>query len=191
MNRPVVPRIDIPPMSIEAFEAWVARQDGRYELVRGRPMMMNQTTRYHSRITANLLRGLLNAIDMDTYDVASGDFGLQTGEDTIRLADIMVTPAAGSGKERRTNDAVLLVEVLSPSTYAEDFGPKSQEYLAVPDLQAYLIVAQDSACVWLWQRGENGFPDKPDVIEDRDAEIRIDALGLTLPVGQIYRNVDL
>lgn len=191
MNRPVVPRIDIPPMSIEAFEAWVARQDGRYELVRGHPVMMNQTTRFHSRITANLLRGLLNAVDIDSYDVTAGDFGLQTGDDTIRLADIMVTPAAGSGKERRTNDAVLLVEVLSPSTYAEDFGPKSQEYLAVPDLQAYLIVAQDSVCVWLWLRGDDGFPDKPEVIEDRDAEIRIDALGLTLPVAAIYRNVDL
>lgn len=191
MNRPVVPRIDIPQMSIEAFEAWVARQNGRYELVRGRPMMMNETSRNHSKITTNLILLLGNTLDLSRYHVAAGDFGLQTGEDTIRLADIMVTPAAGSGKERRTNDAVLLVEVLSPSTSAEDFGPKSQEYLAVPDLQAYLIVAQDSVCIWLWQRGENGFPDKPDVIEDRDAEIRIDALGLTLPVAQIYRNVDV
>ena len=178
-------------MSIEAFEAWVSKQDRRYELVRGRPVMMNQTTRYHSRITANLLRELLNAVDCNTYDVAGGDFALQTGEDTIRLADIMVTPAAGSGKERRTKDAVLLVEILSPSTYAEDFGSKSQEYLAVPDLQAYLVVAQDKACAWLWQRGEDGFPTKPDVFEDLEAVITITALNLTLPMRDIFARVEV
>jgi Uma2 family endonuclease len=191
MNRPVVPRIDIPQMSIEAFEAWVARQNGRYELVRGRPIMMNETTKNHSYITANLALLFGNAIDRSVYHLAIGDFGLQTGDDSIRLADILMTPNTRSGKDRRTEDAVLIVEVLSPSTSAEDFGPKRQEYLAIPDLQAYLIVAQDSVCVWLWQRGDTGFPDKPEVIEDRNAEIRIEPLELTLPVAQIYQFVDL
>ena len=51
MNRPVLPR-----MSIEAFEAWAERQSGRYELVRGRPVMMNQTSWTHSKITTHLLQ---------------------------------------------------------------------------------------------------------------------------------------
>lgn len=186
MNRPMFPR-----MSIETFEAWADRQDGRYELVRGRPMMMNQTTRYHSRITTNILASLLKAVDLSLYDIVAGDFALQTGEDTLRLADIMVTPAEGSGKDRRTETAVLLVEILSPSTATDDFGDKQREYLALSSLEAYLIVAQDTVCVWAWIRGEGGFPPKPEIIEARDGTIPLPALGLTLTVEAMYRNVDL
>ncbi len=185
MNRQLLPR-----MSIEAFEAWVLKQDGRYELVRGRPVMMNQTTWNHSGITTNLVAALLKSINRDVFHVAIGDFGLQTGDDTIRLADIMVTPNNKSGKDRRTEDAVLLVEILSPSTANDDFGDKQREYLALSSLQAYLIVAQDKACAWLWMRGEDGFPAKPDVIEDLNATITIDALGLSLPMTEIYARVE-
>ena len=185
MNRPVVPR-----MSIEAFEAWAEGQDGRYELVRGRPVMMNQTTRYHSRITMNIVVGLMTSIDRSQYDVAAGDFALKTGDDTLRLADIMVTPMKGSGQDRLTDEAVLLIEILSPSTASEDFGPKQAEYLALTSLKAYLIVAQDKACAWLWLRGENGFPEKPEMIEDLNATLTIDALSLTLPMKDIYARVE-
>jgi Uma2 family endonuclease len=178
-------------MSIEAFEAWAERQDGRFELVRGKPMMMNQTTRYHSRITKNIILALGNAVDDRQFDVAAGDFALQTGDDTLRLADIMVTPAEGSGKDRRTNEAVLLVEVLSPSTATDDFGDKQREYLALSSLHAYLIVAQDAVCVWAWIRGDDGFPKKPEVIEMRDGAVTLPVLGVTVTLETIYRNVEL
>lgn len=184
MNRPLFPR-----MSIEAFEAWAEGQDGRYELVRGRPVMMNQTTWNHSHITTNLVRVILNALDPNQYHMAIGDFGLQTGEDTIRLADIMVTPNNKSGKDRRTEEAVLLIEILSPSTATDDFGDKQREYLALSSLQAYLIVAQDKACAWLWLRGEDGFPEKPDVIEELNGSFTIPALEISLTLQAIYRGV--
>ena len=184
MNRPLFPR-----MSIEAFEAWAEGQDGRYELVRGRPVMMNQTTRYHSRITMNIVVGLMTSIDRSQYDVAAGDFALKTGDDTLRLADIMVTPMKGSGQDRLTDEAVLLIEILSPSTASEDFGPKQAEYLALTSLKAYLIVAQDKACAWLWLRGEDGFPEKPDVIEELNGSFTIPALEISLTLQAIYRGV--
>lgn len=184
MNRPLFPR-----MSIEAFEAWAEGQDGRYELVRGRPVMMNKTTWNHSHITTNLVRVILNALDPNQYHMAIGDFGLQTGEDTIRLADIMVTPNNKSGKDRRTEEAVLLIEILSPSTATDDFGDKQREYLALSSLQAYLIIAQDKACAWLWLRGEDGFPEKPDVIEELNGSFTIPALEISLTLQAIYRGV--
>jgi Uma2 family endonuclease len=185
MNRPNFPR-----MSIEGFEAWAEKQDRRYELVRGRPVMMNQKTRNHARITMNTLAVLIQSVDRANFDVTAGDFALQTDDDTLRLADIMVTPNEGSGKDRRTDKALLLVEILSPSTANDDFGDKQREYIALSSLQAYLIVAQDKACAWIWQRGEDGFPQKPDVIADLDATIKMGALGLTLPMNEIYARVD-
>jgi len=190
MNRPVVPSISVPRMSIEAFEAWAERQDGRYELVRGHPVMMNQTTWNHSKITTNLILALGQVIDRNAFHIAAGDFALQTGEDTLRLADILITPSNRSGKDRRTDEAVAIIEILSPSTTSEDFGPKQIEYLALTSLQAYLIVAQDKACVWAWIKGEDGFPQKPEVIEVLDTTITIQRLNLTLTLDAIYRRVD-
>jgi Uma2 family endonuclease len=177
-------------MSIEAFEAWAERQDGRYELVRGHPVMMNQTTWNHSKITTNLLGLLLRNINPDDYHVAAGDFALQTGEDTLRLADILITPSNRSGKDRRTDEAVAIIEILSPSTTSEDFGPKQIEYLALTSLEAYLVVAQDKACIWAWIKGTDGFQQKPEVIEALDATITIQRLNLTLTLDAIYRRVD-
>ena len=191
MNRPVVPSISVPRMSIEAFEAWAERQDGRYELVRGHPVRMNQTTWNHSKITTNLLGLFLQNIDPNKYHVAAGDFALQTGEDTLRLADILITPSNRSGKDRRTDEAVAIIEILSPSTTSEDFGPKQIEYLALTSLEAYLIVAQDKPCVWAWIKGENGFPQKPEVIEAMDSTITIDALGFTLAMKDIFARVEI
>ena len=94
-----------------------------------------------------------------------------------------------SGKDRRTEEAVLLVEILSPSSANDDFGDKQREYLALSSLQAYLIVAQDKVCAWLWLRGEDGFPEKPEVIEDLDATLAIAALDITLTLRAIYRGV--
>jgi len=190
MNRPVVPSISVPRMSIEAFEAWAERQNGRYELVRGYPVMMNQTTWNHSKITTNLLGLLLQNIDPDDYHIAAGDFALQTDDDTLRLADILITPSNRSGKDRRTDEAVAIIEILSPSTTSEDFGPKQIEYLALTSLEAYLIVAQNNACVWVWIKGTDGFPQKPEVIEAMDAMIAIPGLDLALTLDAIYRRVD-
>lgn len=191
MNRPVVPSISVPRMSIEAFEAWAERQDGRYELVRGHPVMMNQTTWNHSKITTNLILALGQVIDRNAFHIAAGDFALQTGEDTLRLADILITPSNRSGKDRRTDEAMVIIEILSPSTTSEDFGPKQIEYLALTSLEAYLIVAQDKACVWAWIKGTDGFPQKPEVIEALDAKITIDALGVTLAMKDIFARVDI
>jgi Uma2 family endonuclease len=186
MNLQVPSRI-----SIETFEAWAEKQDGRYELVRGRPVMMNETTRNHSKVTTNLVRILVNAINPDIHHVAIGDFGLKTGDDTIRLADIMVTGADGPARQRGTDEAILLVEILSPSTANDDFGDKQREYLALSSLHAYLIVAQDAVCVWAWIRGDDGFPKKPEVIEMRDGAVTLPVLGVTVTLETIYRNVEL
>jgi len=107
------------------------------------------------------------------------------------LADIMVTHAEGSGKERRTDEAVVLVEVLSPSTATDDCGDKQREYLALASLRASLIVAQDRVCMWAWVRGEEGFPQKPDIIETRGGTMTLPHLDISLTLATIYRNVDL
>ncbi|EJW09982.1 hypothetical protein A33M_0694 [Rhodovulum sp. PH10] len=180
-------------MDKATFLDWVERraapdQEGRCELVGGFVVMMMRPVRGHALIVGNLLVALRERLDHTRWDVLS-DFGTETGIDTVRAPDIVVVPAGGSPKDRTTTLPVLVAEVLSPSTVTVDLGDKAAEYLGLDSLVAYLVVAQDEPKVWLWVRGENGFPAGPQPIAGRDAMARTPPLGLDLPLSEVFAGI--
>lgn len=181
-----------PPMDKATFYRWLERQERRHELVDGKPRMLPFVTSNHSRITTNILALLVKALDRDHFDITAGDYAIETGERSVRFADIMVMPFEPLPNARNTVVAPLLVEVLSETTAHVDFGEKLNEYRVLDGVGHYLVVAQDRACVWSWQRDEAGkWPDEPDVINEISAQVEMRGLGLTLPVADIYRRVTL
>ena len=80
-----------------------------------------------------------------------------------------------------------LVEVLSPSTEAEDRGRKALDDRKIPSLQHYLIVAQDTRHIEHRVRGDDGVWRILD-LGPGDA-IRIE--GEAIPVDAVYRALDL
>ena len=81
------------------------------------------------------------------------------------------------------------MEVLSPSSLAVDLHDKPAEYLGLSSLECYIVAAQDEPRVWVWQRAADGarpFPDSAEKHEGIDATIPIRALGIDLPLAEIY-----
>jgi hypothetical protein len=72
-----------------------------------------------------------------------------------------------------------------------DLRDKAAEYLMLPSLAAYLILAQDRCKAWLWVRGEHGFPAGPAIIVGLDQSIRIAPLDLVLPLGVLYAGLQV
>ena len=178
-----------PRMDKDAFFAWIGTQERRFELVDGVPVMQPYTTRDHARICSNILGLLLRGLDTRSVDVMGGDFAVETGQHSIRYADVMVCPRA-PGPARSTEAAILLVEVLSPSTSRVDLGPKLVEYRGLASLHAYLVCSQDQPRVTLWVRAVDGsWPEKPAIIEALSASVAVPGLGLELPMAQIYDTV--
>ncbi|WP_161992597.1 Uma2 family endonuclease [Aureimonas leprariae] len=175
-------------LSIDEFFDWIETKDEKYELVDGKPVLQPWVKRNHNRIVINIVQSLGQALDGSRFEIATGDFAISTGPRSVRYADVMIEAAGGSGQERTTDTAALIVEVLSPSTADVDFGPKQREYLGLSTLDTYLIVAQDSRCIWQWTRDEAGsWPDKALVVEEGAVELK--ALDASLPLDEIYRNV--
>jgi hypothetical protein len=56
-------------------------------------------------------------------------------------------------------------------------------------LQTYAVFSQNEPKVWVWQRGEAGLPNRPELLEGRDARLDIPALGATLALADIYRGI--
>jgi Uma2 family endonuclease len=76
--------------------------------------------------------------------------------------------------------------VLSPSTAEIDLGDKAAEYQRIPSLLAYLVPSQDAPKAWVFTRTEQQLMRAPELITGADAVIRIAALKLELPMGEIY-----
>jgi len=174
-------------MDKSAFLAWVQGREERYELVDGRPIMMTGASLNHGRIVGNLYIALRRQLDPQWEVIA--DFGLDSTPRTLRYPDILVHRAGRDGSSYTTADPVLLAEVLSPSSEALDLGDKAAEYLRLPGLQAYLVLAQNDAKAWVWQRDGSAFASGPQVTTGLDRSITISVPALNLPFAEIYRGV--
>src|SRR5436305_8779906 len=180
MNVQLPIRLDKP-----AFLAWVQGREERYELADGRVVMMTGASRTHGLLVLNI--AMLLRRQLDPRSVIA-DFGLDAGPRTLRYPDVMVDRAGG---DYTTNDPVLLIEVLSPSTETLDLGDKAAEYLQLPNLAAYIVIAQREAKAWAWLRHAAGSPGGRAVIAGLDKMIAIPALSIELPLAEVYQGIAL
>ncbi len=175
-------------MDQQDFLAWVQGREERYELDRGRVIMMTGGSRAHWQITANLLRALTTRLDPERFAVLP-EFGLDLGPHSIRFPDVVVDAAGEASDDLKATAPVLIAEVLSPSSERIDLGDKAAEYLRLPSLLAYLVFAQDEMKAWVWTRGPTNFPPSADVFEGEGAVVRIERLAIDLPFAAVYERV--
>jgi Uma2 family endonuclease len=183
------PAADAPLEAVQdAFLAWAEEQDDRHELVGGKIVMMSPVNRAHAVLTVRIITALARQLDPDRYDVTGPDFGVRTSTG-IRSPDVMVDRRDEAG-HCAADAPTLIGEVLSPSSLAVDLVEKAAEYNALPSLQTYIVFAQDDPRAWVWQRDDEGrFPASPVMVAGGETVIAIDALGVGLPLGEIYRGL--
>ena len=133
-----------------------------------------------------LARALEKRLDPGRWTVLTSDFGVDLGPSTVRYPDVVVDVAGGRFKDLTATAPVLIAEVVSPSSEKEDLGAKAEEYVRLPSLSAYLVLAQDAPKTRVWLRGTRGFPRKPKVIAGFDAAIAIASFDIALPLAEIY-----
>ena len=185
-------------LSLPFLEAMTARDffaftdtrpdEEKWELLDGIPVMNATPSFLHQIVLKNLI-ALLFGLKRDRMRpwVAVPGFGLRITETNVPVPDILVrpnTPLAGP----ECDDAIVAIEILSPSTAHEDRRLKRTLYAHLPSLQHYVIVAQDDAIVLSYERRE-GFAERK--IAGPGASLDIPALEITLPLADIYRGTGL
>lgn len=175
-------------MDQQGFLAWVQGREERYELDRGRVIMMTGGSRAHWQITANLLKALTARLDPERFAVLP-EFGVALGPTSVRFPDVVVDTAGEASEDVTATTPVLIVEVLSPSSERIELGDKAAEYLRLPSLLAYLVFAQDEMKAWVWTRGPTSFPASAEVFEGEGAIVRIERLAVDLPFAAVYDRV--
>jgi Uma2 family endonuclease len=176
-------------MEKATFLAWVQGREGRHELDEGHVVMMTGGSRGHGLIIRRLAAALERRLEDNRWAVITSDFAVDLGPKTVRYPDLVVDVAGGAFKDLTATAPILIAEVISPSSVASDLGDKASQYLRLPGLSAYLVLSQDEAKAWVWVRGVAGFPAGPDVVSGEKGAIRIEVLGVELPLPEIYADL--
>jgi Uma2 family endonuclease len=175
-------------MTIEEFLAFTdTRPDGeRWELIEGVPVMNASPTDYHQVVVTNIC-GILWTFKTERHPSWFPMIGTGTAvpasETSLSQPDVMVKEHPPTG-EPVSSDALVLFEVLSPSNRRADQAWRRKVYASIPNCQHYVtvslkaveVIAHDRASRW---KGRS--------LTSLAASLALPALGLSLPVADIYR----
>ena len=179
--------------SVEEYIELLKNSDERFEYFDGELVSKVADKISHSIIASNLICSLGNSLEDRPCRIFGGDIAVKTiKEPPFRLPDVTVVcgdPVIEeiSGIEMLLNP-ILLVEVLSKNTQDYDRDGKFLVYQAIESFQEYLLVEQDRPHVTRYVRRTDGQWLRGDFI-GLDAVVRLESLGVVLPLSEIYRMV--
>lgn len=169
------------------------QSDEKHEYFDGAIVLMAGGTPRHSLVTATVTSQLYMRLRGTRCKVYSPDLRVSVrGDQTVAYPDVAVVcgPRELSKRDRHTiSNPVVLVEVLSPSSLARDRGTKVSEYLHIPTLRNYLVIDPEVVDVGHWWRLPDGKWEL-EIVQDRKASIRLESLGIELPVSDIYLDAE-
>lgn len=149
-------------MSLEQFLALPEREpDGtRYELSDGELLTLPPPGYRHGVILATLVALLRMTIDRKQFVVAGGDAGFLLNQNpetaTVRGADLPVNRREDVGADPPVGwfegSPLVAIEVISPSSRAQDTERKIGQYLAAGSSEVW-VVYPDSERVYLYSAG--------------------------------------
>ena len=146
-----------PQFSLTDFLAWEETQAERHEFVRGEVFAMVGARRVHGLVSLNIAAALKNQLRGSVCRVFNETMKLQVADEVLFYPDVFVTcDPADLRTELVFRAPTLVVEVLSPSTQANDRGGKFTWYRRLASLREYLLVDPDSREVQLFRRGSDG-----------------------------------
>ena len=177
------------PTTADEFLRWNEGREGKREFVRGRVVeMMINVTRNHWRLANRLERQIAAQLGDEHYDVGTTDYGVRT-PDGIRFPDVLVDTVAVDGRSLATTSPLLIAEILSKSSIADDFGPKARDYQGLSSLQHYLTLSQDEVRLWAWSRTGDGSWKEPEIFEAGTVSLVIDGIPVSVDLPSLYAGI--
>jgi Uma2 family endonuclease len=180
-------QLDQMPATPDDFLRWNEGHEGKREFVDGKVVEMMINVRFaHFRLAARLQNQLAAALADTTLVVGGSDFAVRAGA-SVRYPDVLIITGDHEASALSTTEPLLVAEVLPPATMAADFGPKRFEYLALPTLRHYLILAQDARRLWLWSRDAEGRFGEPELHDIGTVDLA--GFGITLDLPTLYAGI--
>jgi len=179
--------------TIEEYIEVLLNSDERFEYFDGEVVSMAGGKFSHGSIGANLVRAIGNLLAERPCRVLNGDVAIKTIlAPPFRYPDVSVVcgdPLIETlqGIEVLVNP-MFICAVLSATTAHYDREEKFLAYQAIESFQEYLLVEQHRPHVTRYVRQPDNQWLRADII-GLDSAVKLESLGVTLPLGEIYRLV--
>lgn len=179
--------------SVEEYLATEARTGERYNFYNGIIIPMSGGSIEHNLICRNILVALELALGDNP------DFLVLGSEQKIFLPEfnyyvypdavVVTLPPEVSERDRNAiENAVLIVEVLSPSTERYDRGQKFIEYQSLPTFREYALIRQDKPEVLLMSRTNDQVWQARKAVGLENA-VQFLSIGIQVNLKRIYKNI--
>ncbi len=179
--------------SVDEYLAFERESEVKHEYLDGEIFAMSGASRKHNRISWNVVEALGPQLRKSGCEGFVSDMRVWIpATEMFTYPDVVVVceePQFYEGEAPETLlNPTLIVEVLSPSTEDYDRGRKFAHYRSIPDLQVYLLVAQDQAHVERFERQESGLWVLYET-DDVDQTLELPAVGASLALADVYYRV--
>lgn len=172
-------------MDADTFLAWCTRQEGRYELVDGKPRAMVGARKAHDRVVRHGLSALDRTLRGGPCEPFTEAIGIRIPNGNVRRPDLIVDCGRGDPDLLHADLPVLVVEVLSPTNRQADLIHKVAEYQRVRSIVHILLIAPEEPAGVLHTRCEGDVWSMESLIGP-DAAIPLPALGIALSLSDFY-----
>jgi Uma2 family endonuclease len=179
------------PATLDEFLDWEDDQLDRYEFLDGVVRMMTGGTEEHDRLSVNFIILLGNALRGGPCSVHGSNLKVVSRAGNASMyPELFVRCGPRESKRTRVEDAVVVVEVLSPRTAKNDLTRKRRAYTLLPTMRVVVYVSQDEPRLDLVRRQPDGsFADE--VVEGLDATLELPEIGVSLAMAEIYENTSV
>jgi Uma2 family endonuclease len=177
-------------LTVDEYLGWEAQQPDKHEYVSGEVNAMVGATRRHAAAAGNVLNLVASRLRNGPCRVYMSDMKLQVeAANAFYYPDVFVTCDAN---DHRADDfmssAVLIVEILSPSTAGYDRGDKFAAYRKLSDLREYVLIDPDRKRIECFRRSEG---DLWVLHEPRpDQSLMLHSVDLRIAGEDVFRRVD-
>ena len=182
-------------MDLDDFEELLADKprDEKWELIGGRVVKMMVGARWeHNFIIQNLnfaltsqlrAKGSACRVFVETFYMKNKSVESATLPDLMVRCGPSLLPGAAS-----CDDPTVLVEVMSRGSERRDRSETWNVYRRLASLQHYVLVERNQAGVEVFDRTGEAWASRR-MLEGLDAVLDLPALGVSVPLAEIYRDV--
>ena len=187
--------IDVPPPVISGVtpEEYLAREvlaETRSEYVNGKIIPMTGASERHCLIAMNLSYQLRKAIGNEHFRTYLNDLKTRTENGSYRYPDLVVLqppPKFQVGRKDIIANPLVIFEILSPATEANDRGEKFADYRSIESLQAYILVSQDKPSIECFSRQSD---DSWKLLAVTKGDFSIPPLDCSINLSDVYQHVE-
>lgn len=188
--------IDDQHWTFEEYLDWEEQQPEKHELIDGEvvrknrePLAMVGVTIRHGQTVTNIQSALKSKLRGSPCRAYGPEVRLHvsaTGDSFY--PDVFISCDRSAESEREVLDAaIVIMEVLSPSTAAYDSGTKMRVYIGLPSLLAYVLVDPDRHTIQTLTR-ENGCWILRDIAPDEP--LLLPGAGVSLTHAEVFDDID-